>query len=220
MTTALLQYLRELKENNHKEWFEIHKSRFQNLDKELKTDVSEITALLNLHDTIEKSKIFRIYRDVRFSKDKTPYKTQRSVNWMRAGAHRRGSYYMRISPGESLVGVGFFKPEKDDLFRIRKELELDAQELRDIIEKPLFYKTWGTFKGETLKTAPRDFDKDHPDIDLIRYKSFYFMKSFTDKELLSPDFKDQINTCFKIARPYLDYMTDVLTTDLNGESIL
>lgn len=220
MDVALLDFLKSLKENNNKPWFDERKDHFKTLDSALKYQVELITQLLNQHDTIKKAKVFRIYRDVRFSKDKTPFKTQRSVNWMRSGEQRRGSYYMRIAPGESLIGVGFFKPEKDDLFRIRKELELDAQELRDIIEEPMFSKTWGTFQGETLKTAPRDFDKDHPDIDLIRYKSFYFMKSFTDEEVLSPDFKSQINEYFKLTRPYLDYMTDVLTTDLNGESII
>lgn len=220
MESALFEFLKKLKKNNNKPWFDEHKEQFKLLDNRLKSHVGDITLLLNQHDTIEKTKVFRIYRDVRFSKDKTPFKTQRSVNWMRAGQQRRGSYYMRLSPGESLIGVGFFKPEKDDLYRIRKELEADAQELRDIIDLPEFKNTWGIFQGEKLKTAPRDFDKNHPDIDLIRHKSFYFMKSFTDKEVLSADFKQEINRCFQIARPYLDHMTEVLTTDINGESIL
>lgn len=220
MTRELFDFLNDLKKNNYKEWFESHKTRFKSVESSFKSEVFKITQLLEQHDTIERSKIFRIYRDIRFSKDKTPYKTQRSVNWIRAGIHRRGSYYMKISPGESAIGVGFFKPEKGDLLRIRKELETDAQELRNIIERPEFFQVWNGLQGETLKTAPRDFDKSHPDIDLIKHKSFFFLKHFNDDQVLSPDFKNQVNQCFELARPYLDFMTSVLTTDLNGESIL
>lgn len=216
----LLEFLKQLEKNNNKTWFEKNKPHFKKLDDHFKSQVNEIMVLLNQHDIIEKSKTFRIYRDVRFSKDKTPFKAHRSVNWMRSGTDRRGSYFMSIKPGKSVLGIGFFGPEKEDLLRIRKELEVDAQELRKIIESPNFSKTWGTFKGDQLKTAPRNFDKNHADIDLIRFKNFYFMKSFTDKEIQSPDFFQEVDQAFKVARPFLDYMTDVLTTDLNGESLI
>jgi len=104
--------------------------------------------------------------------------------------------------------------------RIRKELELDAQELRSIISNEPFIKCWGDLQGEQLKTAPRNFDKTHPNMDLIKFKSFYFMKSFTDQQVLSKDFSTIVNTSFKTARPFLNFMSDVLTTDLNGESLL
>lgn len=104
--------------------------------------------------------------------------------------------------------------------RIRKELELDANELRDLISHKEFKACWSDLQGEQLKTAPRNFDKTHPDMDLIKYKSFYFMKSFTDKEVMSKEFASKVDESFKAARPFLDYMTDVLTTDLNGESLL
>ncbi|MGJ8685205.1 MAG: DUF2461 domain-containing protein [Nonlabens sp.] len=216
----LLKFLSQLEKNNNKPWFEENKPRFKKLEEEFKDQVSGIKSLLNQHDIIEKAKVFRIYRDVRFSKDKTPFKAHRSVNWMREGKDRRGSYFMSIKPGNSVIGIGFFGPEKEDLLRIRKELEVDAQELRDIIEKPAFLKTWGTFQGEQLKTAPRNFDKTHPDIDLIRFKNFFFTKTLTDKEIQSPNFFQEVDAAFKTARPFLDYMTDVLTTDLNGESLL
>ncbi|WP_438962759.1 DUF2461 domain-containing protein [Nonlabens sp.] len=216
----LLHFLNNLEKNNNRPWFDEHKPEFTKLDAHFKNGVHNLTELLNEHDSIEKDKTFRIYRDIRFSKDKTPFKCHRSANWIRAGVERRGGYYMRIKPKENLIGVGFFAPEKHDLLRIRKELEVDAQELRDIIEKPTFKNTWGTFQGESLKTAPRNFDKDHPDIDLIRFKNFYFMKSFSDQEVTAPDFFEKVNHDFIIARPFLDYMTAVLTTDLNGESLI
>lgn len=216
----LLKFLTQLDNNNNKPWFEKNKDHFIKLDTQFKSQVDEIMVLLNLHDVIEKSKVFRIYRDVRFSKDKTPFKAHRSSNWIRAGAERRGSYFMSIKPGKSVIGIGFFAPEKEDLLRVRKELEIDAQELRDIIENPTFFNTWNTLQGEQLKTAPRNFDKNHVDIDLIRYKSYFFMKSFTDEQIQSPEFFNHVNNAFKIARPFLDYMSDVLTTDLNGETLI
>ncbi|WP_298954344.1 DUF2461 domain-containing protein [uncultured Nonlabens sp.] len=217
---ALLDFLKDLAQNNNKPWFEERKDYFKKLDSNFKDFTTSIYVDLNKNDTIEKVKNYRIYRDVRFSKDKTPFKAHRSANWLRAGKNRRGSYYMRIKPNENLIGIGFFAPEKEDLLRIRKELELDAQEMRGIISSPSFISSWGSLQGEQLKTAPRNFDKNHPDIDLIRFKAFYFMKSYTDKEVISPNFMSQILDSFNQGRTFLDYMTSVLTTDLNGESLL
>ena len=131
-----------------------------------------------------------------------------------------GGYYLRIENGASFVGGGFWEPNKDDLLRIRKELELDASELRDIINQPSFKKFFGTLQGEELKSAPRDFDKTHPNIDLIRKKQFLVGRQFTNKEVLAPNFKKEVIETFKAMRPFFDYMSDILTTDLNGESIL
>lgn len=218
--TALITFLKELAQNNNKPWFEERKTYFKSLDTDFKSYVDDLMLDLNQHDEIERAKTFRIYRDIRFSKDKTPFKAHRSANWIRAGADKRGGYYMRIKPNEHVIGVGFFSPEKEDLLRIRKELELDAQEFRDILSEEQFKKCWGDLKGEQLKTAPRNFDKAHPDMDLIKFKSFYFMKSFTDEEVGSKNFSSMVNASFKTARPFLDFMTEVLTTDLNGESLL
>ncbi|MEN8817117.1 MAG: DUF2461 domain-containing protein [Nonlabens sp.] len=217
---SLIAFLEKLAMNNNKPWFEERKPFFKKLDADFKNVAKHIKENLDQHDVIEKTKTFRIYRDIRFSKDKTPFKTHRSVNWIRAGEERRGSYFMRIKPNDNLIGVGFFGPEKEDLLRVRKELELDAQELRSIIKENNLKNCWGDLQGEQLKTAPRNFDKNHPDMDLIRYKSFYFMKSFTNEEVMSTAFPKIVDDCFKKIRPFLDYMTDVLTTDLNGESIL
>lgn len=216
----LLEFLKNLSVNNNRDWFEKNKSEFKKLDAQFKEFATQIMSDLNEHDVIEKVKTYRIYRDIRFSADKTPFKVHRSANWMRSGKNRRGSYYLRIKPNETIIGVGFFAPEKDDLLRIRKEFELDATEFRNIIKDEDFKKYWGELQGEQLKTAPRNFDKNHKDIDLIRFKSFFFLKSFSDKEILESTFSKDIEHAFKKARPFLDLMTDILTTDLNGESIL
>lgn len=215
-----LDFYKKLKKNNNRDWFNEHKTEFKAIETDLKVFYNSIYNDLNLHDDVDKLKVFRIYRDVRFSKDKTPFKPHFAGSFHRKKPELRGSYYLRIRPGESFMACGFWNPEKNDLLRIRKELELDAQEFRDILENKEFKNVWGTLQGDEVKTAPKGFDKTHPDIDLIRKKQFIFTKYFTDKEVLDKSFYNQVSESFKAIRPYFDYMSDVLTTNLNGESIL
>lgn len=215
-----LNFLKELEKNNNRDWFETNKPTFKNLQKEVKDIFESVKEGLSVSDKIEKLKMFRIYRDVRFSKNKTPYKTHFSGYFSRLGEDLRGSYYIHIQHGESFLGVGFWDPNKDDLFRIRKEIEVDASDFYDFLNKPSFKKTWGTFYGPTLKTAPRGFEKDHPDIELLRRKNFTFIHPLTDKEIMSSDFVGKTVKAFEDARLFLDLMSDILTTDLNGEPII
>jgi uncharacterized protein (TIGR02453 family) len=213
-------FYRELKENNTREWFEPQKSRFKALESEIKEYTEELKNNLNKTDEIELAKIFRIYRDVRFSKNKTPFKTHFGISFHRKKPQLRGGYYLHIAPEDSFIATGFWNPEKEDLLRIRKEMEVDAAELRDVIADSKLKSYWGDIEGEELKTAPKGFSKDHADIDLIRKKQFLFVKKFTDKEVLALDFQDQIIKHFEAIRPFFDYMTNILTTDLNGVSLL
>ena len=165
--------------------------------------------------------MFRIYRDVRFSKDKTPYKPHFAGSFSRLGKHLRGGYYLRIRPGESFLAGGFWEPNKEDLFRIRKEIEVDATEFREILEDKNFQHYFGnTFKGDELKTAPRGFDKEHPDVDLLRKKGFIAVRNFTDEEVLSSNFISEVDKSYKALRPFFNLFSEILTTNLNGESII
>ncbi|MDC6364634.1 MULTISPECIES: DUF2461 domain-containing protein [Flavobacteriaceae] len=220
ISKGAIDFLKELSKNNNKEWFHEHKTTFKAHEADVKSFFENIQEHLNQHDEIEKMKMFRIYRDVRFSKDKTPYKTHLAASFSRLGAHLRGGYYIHIKPGESFLATGFWEPNKEDLFRIRKELEMDASDFRNVINEPSFKKTWGDLVGEGVKTAPKGFSKEHPDIDLIKKKQFIFVKNFTDKEVLSSSFLSEVDNAFKAIRPYFDLMSDILTTNLNGESIL
>lgn len=220
ISKEVFDFLNELKKNNNRDWFEAHKPDFKKRQSEVKSFLEAAKLNLNHHDEIEKMKLFRIYRDVRFSKDKTPYKTHFAGFFSRLGAHLRGGYYIHIKPGESFLGAGFWAPNKEDLFRIRKELEMDADEFREVINQKKLKTIWGELRGEELKTAPKGFDKEHPDMDLIRKKQFVFMRQLSDKEVLSASFLDEVDTSFKAIRPYFDLMSDILTTNLNGESIL
>ncbi|MDE3740409.1 DUF2461 domain-containing protein [Maribacter polysaccharolyticus] len=220
ITKELFLFLKELDQNNTREWFTENKDRFKALESSVKDFFTAVMEKMKLHDDIERMKMFRIYRDVRFSKDKTPYKTHFAGSYARAGARLRGGYYIQITPGDSFIATGFWNPEKEDLLRIRKELELDAEEFKAVINNEKFTEVWGHLIGEELKTAPKGFDKAHPDIDLIRKKQFIFIRKFSDKEVLSKDFAIKIDESFKAIRPYFDLMSDILTTNLNGESLL
>ncbi|MEM9076257.1 MAG: DUF2461 domain-containing protein [Bacteroidota bacterium] len=214
------EFLKDLAKNNNRDWFEAHRPRFKTIQSDVKEFYAHVQEHLNSHDEIEKMKMFRIYRDVRFSKDKTPYKTHFAGSFSRLGAHLRGGYYLRIKPGETFAAVGFWEPNKEDLFRIRKEFEMDASDFRKIIGQKSLKSIWGEIQGDGVKTAPKGFDKEHPDIDLIKRKQFIFVRNFSDKEVLSKSFMKEVNTSFQEIRPFFNIMSDILTTNLNGESLL
>lgn len=216
------QFLEKLKKNNNRDWFADHKSEYNEAHQNAKDVWNAIKDNLEQHDEIEKLKMFRIYRDVRFSADKTPYKPHFAGSFSRLGKELRGGYYLRIRPGESFLAGGFWEPNKEDIYRIRKEIEMDASEIRDILNDPNYMKHFGgKFDSfSELKTAPRGFDKHHPDVDLLRKKGFIAVKNFTDKEVLSSEFLSNVDESFRALRPFFNLFSDILTTNLNGESIL
>ncbi len=219
---STFSFLRDLKKNNNREWFAVHKPKFKEQESHVKEFFQDLMDEMSIHDAIESHKLMRIYRDVRFSKDKTPYSPRFAGSFKRATAALRGGYYLHLAPGSSMIGGGFWQPNKEDLYRIRKEFEMDDGPIRDIIAHSSFQEYFGTYglHGDQLKTAPRDFEKDHPAIDLIRKKGFIVRRDFTDKEVHANNFMDQVNDTFKAIRPFFDYMSEVLTTDLNGVSLL
>ena len=217
-----LDFLNKLKTNNNRDWFNDNKKEFKRIEADVKKTYNQLLELLKIHDDIDKLKLFRIYRDVRFSKNKQPYKTHFGGAFHRRKPELRGGYYLHIQPqNQSFIAIGFWEPNSEDLLRIRKEFEMDASEIREILSSTKFNTVWGnTFVGDEVKTAPKGFSKDHEAIDLIKKKQYIFTKKFSDKEVLSPDFVKEVNQAFKKARPFFDYMSEVLTTDLNGVSII
>lgn len=216
-----IAFLKQLETNNDRDWFAENKSIYQESLNEFKAVFSDIETLMKSYDIIDTAKVFRIYRDVRFSKNKLPYKTHFSGSFGRKKPELRGGYYVHIQPNnKSFIATGFWDPNKEDLLRIRREFEMDDDEIRDIMSNKLFKSIWGTMEGDELKTAPRDFDKEHKAIDLIRKKQFIFTKKYTDKEILSSGFINSVNENFKTIKPFFNYMSDVLTTNLNGESLI
>ena len=220
ITKQNLGFLKKLEKNNNREWFADHKQEFKSHESDVKEFYARVMENLKKHDDIEKMKMFRIYRDVRFSKDKRPYKSHFAGSFVRAGARLRGGYYVHVKPDESFIATGFWDPNKEDLLRIRKEFEVDATGIRKVINEKSFKNVWGELVGDELKTAPKGFDKQDSNIDLIRRKQYIFVRKFSDKEILSEDFVKKIDDSFKAIRPYFDAMSDILTTNLNGESLL
>lgn len=220
-TKVCLEFLEKLSKNNDREWFNAHKSLYLEAHSNLIKFADELLAKLNSHDQIEtptgKKSLFRIYRDVRFSKDKTPYQTHFSGGFRRATQYLRGGYYFRIQPGgNSMIAGGFWAPNSEDMKHLRQQIQADDQPLRKILANKEFKKYFGSLEGEKVKTAPKGFSKEDPAIDLLRYKQFILTHSFSDKEVVKNDFVGRINDGFKNMRPFLDYMSDILTTDLNG----
>lgn len=216
----VFKFLSLLEQNNNREWFNENKITFKTLEQQMKDVFSSVFNLLSKHDKMASFKLFRVYRDVRFSKNKAPYKTHFGCSFRREQPAFRGGYYVHIQPNKSFIAVGLWEPNSADLKRIRQELDYEASALRQVLTDPKLKLVWGHMQGEQLKTAPRDFPKDHPDIDLIRYKQFLLVKEFTDQAVLSSDFNEAVSEAIRTARPFLDWMSQTLTTNLNGESML
>lgn len=220
----LLQYLDELKQNNNREWFKAHKKDYEASYK-LMIDFAE-TLLIEMqkHDDIKtvsgKKSLFRIYRDIRFSKDKRPYKTSWSGSFKRATNAFRGGYYYHIEPGNSFIAGGFFGPNPDDLRHIRNQIASDDSPLRKVLDQDSIKSYYGSLQGDQVKTAPKGFDRDHPAIDLLRYKQYILKHSFSDFEVKSEDFDIKVSNGFQRIRPFFDVMSEFLTTDLNGISLI
>jgi len=221
VTKETFEFFKNLEKNNNRDWFNDHKTEFKTVETKIKVVYNAVFENLKTHDDVDKLKLFRIYRDVRFSKNKLPYKTHFGGSFHRAKPKLRGGYYLHIQPNnESFIATGFWEPAPADLLRIRKEFEMDATEMRAILKDKTFQTIWGNFVGDEVKSAPKGFSKDHKNIDLIKKKKYIFTKKFTDEEVLSSNFIEEINSSFKAIRPYFNYMSEVLTTDLNGVSII
>lgn len=215
-----LTFLNKLKNHNDRDWFNANKEEFQGEQAMVTAFAEALLQDLNTHDVIETpsgaKSVYRIYRDTRFSKDKTPYKTHWSGSFKRSGKHRRGGYYFHIEPGNTFIGGGFWGPNANDLKLIREDFSFDAAPMRKILNDAAFISTFKTLQGEQLKTSPKGFDANDEAIDLLRYKQFLLLREFSDEEVLSPDFLKEAGQTFKNMRPFLDYMSEVLSTDING----
>ncbi len=220
---STLQFLRALAKNNQRPWFNEHKDRYQDEHGYMISFAERIMHEMNKVDVLVpmsgKQSLFRIYRDVRFSKDKSPYKKAFSGRLKRATELRRGGMYYHIEPGNSLIAGGFWNPNSSDVARIRQDLAFDSRPMRKILNSASFKKYFGELEGAKVKTSPKGYNKDHPDIDLLRYKQFLMVRRFSNQEVLDDSFEREVVKTFKAMRPFFDYMTDVLTTDANGVRI-
>ena len=220
ISPSTLKFLKDIKKNNHKAWFEKNRARYEAAYEEMYAFGMKLQEELAKSDNIvevsPKKMIKRIYRDVRFSKDKTPYKTYIMGGLARDTAYLRGGYYFKVEPGKSHFGGGFYSPESKDLKLIRSHIAYDDKPLRKILKSAKWKNTFGELLGEQVKSAPKGYNKEHPSIDLLKYKQYYGMRLFTEKEVTSPNFYKEVVKTWKNLRPWFDYMSEILTHDANG----
>jgi uncharacterized protein (TIGR02453 family) len=207
-------FLKQLEKNNNREWFNEHKDTYLDELLKMETFVEVFLDRMKETDLIDtpsgKKAMMRIYRDTRFSNNKTPYKNYWAGGFHRLGARLRGGYYFQFQPGTSFIAGGFWAPNQPDLTLIREEVAFDDEPMRKILEQKKIKTLFGGFKGEQLKTVPRGYNLDHPAADLLRYKQFILRRNFTDKQVFAGDFIDTAIETARALRPFFDYMSDVL----------
>jgi len=220
-----IQFLADLAANNDRAWFQPRKAEYERL---LKEPLAAMIAVLAerlaargipLRADPEKSP-FRIYRDVRFSKDKSPYKTHlgASFPWVGDGeatgrahasnVHSSGGYF-HLSPGEIFVGGGIWRPEKSWLDAFRREVADDSGTFRALVDEPRFSETFGALGGDALRRVPAGYAADHPAADLLRLKAVTFGRRLSDREAHSPRLPDLLADSFEAALPVMRYLAAI-----------
>jgi uncharacterized protein (TIGR02453 family) len=217
-----LQFLDDLKENNNREWFLANKKRYEEYKKDYHQLIGAFLDAMKPKDaSLEMLEIknctFRINRDIRFSKDKSPYKTHLGV-WMNtnsSGINAPG-YYIHIEKGKSFVAGGLYSPEADDLKKIRKEIAFFYEDLEEIANDKKFKKIFnGLERTETnsLKNAPKDFEKDHPAIEFLKLKSFIAVSKIDDSELFESNFVATTAEKLIVLKPLIDFLNRGLASE-------
>jgi uncharacterized protein (TIGR02453 family) len=207
-----LEFLRELREHNDRQWFNDHRAQYSEARAAFEDFVADLIeavgAFEDLAGVTPDECMFRIYRDTRFSPDKTPYKYSMSAIIGRGGRKPTGrGYYVHIQPdGESLVAGGLHSPSSAELDKVRQRIADDAAPLKRIVSQPDFVRYFAELRGESLKTAPQGYPKDHPDIDLLRRKQFLAEHALSDAQVLAPDAGTHIAQVCAAMQPFLTYL--------------
>jgi uncharacterized protein (TIGR02453 family) len=213
-----LVFLRQLKRNNRRDWFENHREDYETT---VKLPMQSLIAALQPHfssfapefEVNPKRSLFRIYRDVRFSKDKSPYKTHVAAHFVPRGKPKgiEGSgYYLHIEPAEVFVGAGIYMPDGDQLKRIRKAIASEPAECLALIKNPALKKIFGKIEGERLRRVPRGYSPDHPMAEWLRLKQFFVGASFAVGKCHTPRFAEDVARVFKIATPLVRFLNEAM----------
>lgn len=217
-----LQFLNDLKANNNREWFLENKKRYEIFKKDYHQLVADFLDVMKpLDSSLEvleiKNCTFRINRDIRFSKDKSPYKDHLGV-WLSSGSkgNNRAGYYVHIAREGSFIAGGFYCPEAEDLKKIRREIAYFYEDLDEILANKNFKKVFNDFdRNETnvLKNPPRGYEKEHPAIEYLKLKSFETSQKFGIEEILEPDFVSRMSQKLILLKPLNDFMNRALTAE-------
>lgn len=217
-TTLILNFLKELKENNNKEWMDSHRNEYKKA-KEAFTEITEY--FLNhiksfdedLEDVVPKDCIFKINRDIRFSNDKSPYKHNFGAAMAEGGRHSlHPIYYLHLQPyDESFIAGGLYMPPGDSLNKVRQEIDYNQGDLKKITQKEDFQKYFGAIQGEKLKKGPKGYPTDHPNIELLKLKSFLVIHNLDDQTVTSKEFFTLGCNLFKAMHPFNQYLNVALS---------
>ncbi|SDX91827.1 TIGR02453 family protein [Hymenobacter psychrophilus] len=215
--SALFAFLQDLSQHNEREWFQAHKPTYDELRCEFEVLVGQILNALAADEpalaTLEPKKcIFRIYRDVRFSKRKEPYKTHFSAYFAVGGKQSVGpGYYFQLGPnGQTLMAGGIYQPEKEQLARIRQEIDYNGPALHRILEVPGFRQFYPGLEGDKLKRPPAGYPADHPDIELLKHKSFVVSHAVPDATARQLNLAEYVPAAFRTLRPFADFLRDAV----------
>ena len=222
LTKESLQFLDDLKKNNNRDWFQENKKRYEIFKKDYHQLVSDfLDAMKPLDPSLEllevKNCTFRINRDIRFSKDKSPYKAHLGV-WLSGGTKglNRAGYYVHIEKGASFIAGGFYSPESDDLKKVRKEIAFFYDDLEAILKDKNFKKEFGSLdvnESNSLKNPPRGYEKDHPAIDFLKLKSFTATQKYDISEVTQKDFVAKMSKKLIALKPLNEFINRALDTD-------
>ena len=216
-TKEILNFINELSANNNREWFTANKPRYEKIKNSFIQFLDELIPEIARFDpsvaSIEgKSCVFRIYRDVRFSHDKSPYKTHFGAMIMpgtrKSEIHNIAGYYIHIESGQSMLAGGAYMPPSDWLKAIRKEITYQTEEFKAIIENKDFKKYFGKVDGEKLQRPPQGFDANHPEIELLKHKSYLAVHSLKDKELEIKNPVKYFAGVFKAMYPFNQFLNE------------
>jgi uncharacterized protein (TIGR02453 family) len=215
-------FLKDLKKNNNREWFTANKASYLNARKSFEDFVLQLIGIVKSVDPEvgspdPKDCIFRIYRDVRFSTDKSPYKTNFGAFISKGGKKLSyAGYYFHIEPGEIFISGGVYMPPNNILKAIREAIFDEPELFRKIIGNPGFKKYFPELGGEKLKSSPQGYPKDHPDIDLLRYKNYYVWWEMDEKFLNSPQFEDELRKSVIQLKKLNDFLNKAIDHSING----
>jgi uncharacterized protein (TIGR02453 family) len=222
ITAQTLQFIEDLKKNNDRDWFQANQDRYEFYKKDYRDTVDEfLDAMKPLDDTLEQLEFkdcsYRINRDIRFTKDKTPYKTHMGI-WMCEGKKKTNlaGYYVHIEKGAAFAAGGLYWPDAADLKKVRREIDGFHDELEEILAADDFKKVFGKLESNdtnTLKSSPKDFDKNHPAIEFLKLKSFMSTTPISDKELTSKTFAKDISKKLVVIKPLIEFLNRALTTE-------
>jgi uncharacterized protein (TIGR02453 family) len=210
---SILTFLKAISKNNNREWFEKNKPKYLDAKKQFEHFLETLhKELLTFDESLAglnpRKQGFRIYRDVRFSKDKRPYKTNMGAGFSAHGKmEQEPGYYIHIEPGKSFVAGGIYMPDAERLSKIRQEIDYNASEFLKILKDKKFKKYFPSLDDfDRLKTAPKGYPKDHQHIELLKNKSYVVSYRFTDKDITNKDFVKKVATACKTLKPLNDFL--------------